>query len=488
MSNFVEVSFSQSEAAIAKEALERLVTLMESHGFTGWTYSEADLEAILAGVLAGIGLTGAQIASVVPDAIFRNYGLELLGVPFNEGAAATGKTKWTVTSSGSVRHIPAGTQIEASGSGFYLESELEIPASTTEVANVQVVALERGTAYNKVEGEAQQVNPIDYVLSVVFEAPTSGGEEEEEDKAYLERLAAYLLLQAPRPITASNFAEMALLIPESVLGLKIGRATCIDGYNPSTHEFEGKPKESGSELTEVTSYTGISAESTVLPQKHPGSRITGTGIPAGATVVSVNEGSKTIKLSVAPTSEPGKEKLKAIGSYGNERTVTVFVAKKEGDTSGENEYTSGIRTKVKEYLEERRELNFIIFVEPASYNEIRIKTEIVVLTGYTEATVAANVKSAIEGFLSPGTWGNPNSKETGANSWLNATQGANLVRYNQIIGVIEAVSGVQYVVSGSAGLSIGLEEAPGSKTADLTMIGPAPLPFTKAEHVEVTAT
>lgn len=487
MSNFVEVTFSQSETVLAEEAVKRLTELMESHGFEGWSYSEADLEIILIGVLSGMALTAAQVASVVPNAIFRNFGTELLNLPFNEGAAATGKTKWSVVSSGSVRHIPAGTQIEALGLGFYLETELEVPASTTELTGVQVVALERGTTYNKVLGEATQVNPIDYVLSVAFEGETTGGEEEESDKEYLERLANYLLLQAPRPITAANFAEMTLLIPESVLGVKIGRATCIDSYNPETHEFEGKPKKSGSELTEVTSFTGVSAESTSLPQKHPGTRLTGTGLAVGTTVVSFNEGAKTIKLSVEPTSEPGKEKIKAIGSYANQRTVTVFVAKKEGDTAAENEYTSGVRTKVKEYLEERRELNFIIFVEPASYNEIRVKGEIHCLPGYTEASVVTNVKSAIESFLSPGTWGNPSAKETGANSWLNATQGANLVRYNQIIGVIESVPGVQYVASGSSGLSIGLEEAPGSKVADITMLGPAPLPFTKSEHVEITA-
>lgn len=490
MSNFFEISFSQSEAALAEEAITRLTELMESKGgFAGWTPSEADLEVILIGVVAGMALNTAQIASVVPNAIFRNFGTELLKVAFNEGAAATGKTKWTVVSSASVRHIPAGTQIEALGQGFYLEGELEVPASTTTLTGVPVVALERGPNGNKVQGEASQVNPIDYVLAVEFEGETSGGEEEESDKEYLERLANYLALQAPRPITAANFAELTLGIPESYLGAKIGRATAIDGYNPEIIEIEAKTN-SSTTLTEVTTFTGVSLESTNLPQKHPGSELhwhaDGSEYKAlarGTTAVS-KPGAGELKISIAALKSEAKGKVEVIGKYGEERCCTVFIAKKEGKTKSENEYTSQVREKILAYLEERRELNFKVFVEPASYSEVRVKCEIHVLPGYVEATVVANVKEAIEAFLSPGTWGNPSGKE---NAWLNATQGANLVRYNQILEVAGAVTGVQYVLSGSTGLSIGLEEAPGSKTADLTLPGPSPLPYTKEAHIEVSA-
>ena len=48
---FVSIEFSQSETALAQEAILRLQTLMEEHGYVGWSYSESDLEIILVGVL-----------------------------------------------------------------------------------------------------------------------------------------------------------------------------------------------------------------------------------------------------------------------------------------------------------------------------------------------------------------------------------------------------------------------------------------------------
>ena len=70
---------------------------------------------------------------------------------------------------------------------------------------------------------------------------------------------------------------------------------------------------------------------------------------------------------------------------------------------------------------------------------------------------------------------------------MNATEAFGVVRYNQLVGVIEAVAGVAYVPSGSAGLAIGLEEAPASKVADLILAGPAPLTETIAAHIVVSA-
>jgi hypothetical protein len=313
---------------------------------------------------------------------------------------------------------------------------------------------------------------------------------QEEDSEYLDRLAAYLELQAPRPITAGNFAEFVLdsdITLASGSAVEIQRATCIDGYNPEETSFEGKPK-TGAELTEVTSFTGISAESTGGVQKHPGTVITGTDIPAGTTVIGVNEGAKTIKLSQEVGGEPGKEKLKAVGSYLNQRTVTVFVYF-EGEALGLTEAERLAATKTKreaivEYLQRFRELNFVVFCRPASFNPIFVKTKVHVLPGFTAATVEANVKAAIVNYLNPEIWGNPENASTGANSWLNATEGYNVVRYNQIIGAIEKVPGVAYVFKDGEGLKMGTAATP-TGTTDITMTGPAPLPECPTTHVEV---
>ncbi len=105
-------------------------------------------------------------------------------------------------------------------------------------------------------------------------------------------------------------------------------------------------------------------------------------------------------------------------------------------------------------------------------------TTIKVLPNFTAATVKANVETAVKAFLSPEKWGNPEAATTGANTWINYVGGIRLyaiVRYNSIIGVIEAVPGVAYVKADGEGLKVGLEPTP-TGTSDVPISGPAPLP------------
>jgi hypothetical protein len=499
VSNFVEAAITTSETQLQNEALAKLQEELEKAGVVGYVPKEAELGIIVLKVLAGMAQNAAVVASTVLNAVFTQFGVQLASLAFQEGAYSTGSTKWTIVPEAAVRHIPAGTTIEAGGKGFETEVETEVPSSASEVT-LQVRAVARGAGYNKVREVAQQVNPLTFVSEVQFVGETTGGQEEETAEEYRSRLVAYLKLQAPRPITAANFAEMTLLIPESILGVEIGRATAIDGYSPESAGkglgnavIEAKTN-SSTTLTEVSSFTGVSLESTVLPQKHPGSELHWKAdgaeykvLPRGTTAVSKISGTE-MKLSVAALKSEAKGKIEVIGLYEQQRTVTVFVAKREGKTAAENEYSTGVKEQIAAYLGERRELNFLIYVESASYSEVRVKGTIHVLpSGYTEASVVANVKAAIEAYLAPGVYANPTAKETGSTSWLNATQGANLVRYNQILGLMANVPGVQYVPDGSAGLAIGLEEAPGSKVLDLYLPGAAPLPFTKEANVEITA-
>ena len=485
MGSFAEVEIQTNEEAIREEGIAKLKALFEAQGITGWIEHRADLAVILNATIASMVPSVAQIAAVVPPAVFRKYGTELVATPYNEGAAATVTSKWKLLEEGGKyppHTIEAGTQVVIGELAFYVLENVSVLEGESE-KTVTLVASERGTEFNNLSGVVELVDAIQWVKEITLVGESSGGVNQESDEEYENRLAAKLKLQAPRPITAPNFAEQALQIPSSVIpaGVVVGRATAIDGFNPETHEFEGTPKKV-KEVTEVTSFTGISAEKTSGAQTHPGSIISGVDIVANTTVLSVNEGAKTMKLSVDVTAEPGKEKLKAIGSYENQRTVTVFVTDKKGKA-----LTAEAMEAIQDYLEEFRELNFLVFVEEASYSEIRVKAAVHLLPGYAEAATVASVKTAIESYLSPATWGNQTAQETGVLSWLNATQAQGIVRYNQLIGVMENVPGVQYVPAGSTGLAIGLAEAPGTKTSDLTLPGPAPLTETKAANIEVTA-
>lgn len=485
---FVEAQVTTSPETLADEALAKLKEELEARGVVGWEANDGDLEIILIGVLSLMASNAATIAAVVPPAIFRKFGTELLKVAYREGAAATVTTTWTLLEEGGkyAKHtIPAGTALRIGELAFYVANEVTIAEGTSTV-KVELVAAERGTEFNGLTGTLQLESPLNWVSEVTIVGESAGGVNQESDEEYMNRLASLLALQAPRPITASNYSEFVLDIPSSILpaGVEVGRATAIDGYNPESNAFQGTPKKAGGgkgELTEVTSFTGITPEKTSGTQTHPGTIIQGVDIPAGTTVVSVNEGAKTLKLSAEPTAEPGKESLTAVGSYENQRTVTVFVTNTEGKT-----LSSEARTAIKSYLEQYRELNFVIFVESASYDPIYVTTQVHILSGYTASSVEANVKAAIVSYLSALKWGNPEAATTGGNSWLNATQGYGVVRYNQLIGLIERVPGVAYVFSGSTGLKTGTAATP-SGTVDITLLGPAPLPETLNSYVVVSS-
>lgn len=488
MSGFVEVELTTEEQALREEGIAKLKELLELKGYSGWEANEADLSIINISSTALMAAMVAQIAAVVPPAVFRKYGTELVKIPYNEGTAATVTTKWTLLEEGgeyAAHTIEAGTQLAIGNLPFYVKENTTV-AKTESTKNVVLVAAERGTEFNGLTGTVELVDAIAWVKEVSIIGETSGGVNQETDEEYENRLANALKLQAPRPITAPNFAEQTLQIPTSKLpaGVAIARTTAIDGYNPSTITIEAKTN-SSTTLTEVSTFTGVSLESVSLPQKHPGSQLKYEGdtlyevLTRNCTAVSKKAAAEMVITPAALKSE-AKHKIEVTGKYEEQRTVTVFV-KVKGTTA----VTTETKTKIKEYLEEYRELNFVIYVEAASYNEIQIKTKLHLLPGYVEATVKAQVKAALENYLSPETYGNPIAQETGVISWLNATQAYNVVRYNSILGVIENVPGVQYVFSGSAGLAIGLAEAPGSKTADLTLYGPAPLTETKAAGITV---
>jgi Baseplate J-like protein len=234
---FVEAEITTSEDELSAQARAKLIELIEAKGVVGYEASEGDLEIIILAVAAGVFSNTTQTAAVVLPAIFRAYGTKLIKLAYNEGAAATATTRWTITPAAGVREIEAGTAIEAAGLGFYVEADTVVPSLASSV-ELQVVAVERGLLYNGVSGVAQQTNPLDFVTEVQIVGETTGGAEQEEDPAYQDRLAGQLALQAPRPVNAADYAPFVLGVPSSILptGIVVGRATSIDGYDAETSE------------------------------------------------------------------------------------------------------------------------------------------------------------------------------------------------------------------------------------------------------------
>lgn len=471
MTEFVNVAIQTNEAELIDEAVDKLIEEMEAKGYVGWEPLEAGLETIVLGASGPLAATVAQVAATVPAAIFRAYGTQLVKLAFNEGAQATVFTKWTITESATETIIPEGTTLELGGIAFYVAAEVKVAAKATTATKVQIIANERGTEANGLSGTVEQVNPLSFATHVETEGETSGGTNQETDEAYLNRLAAQLALQAPRPITAENYAAFTLTAPSTVA--PVGRATAIDGYNGETHETNAHVTNNSTEITEIASETGLTV----------GTEVVGAGVPKGTTLVSKTKAGEW-RMSAKATETTTLKTYKFVGSYENPRYVTVFVANAKGEA-----LSGALMTKIEEWLKGYRELNFKVVVAKPEENKVFVKAKVKVLPTFEALTVKANVETAIKNLLSPEKWGNPTGSTSGATQWLNYVVKGGVgeklygtVKYNQVLGAIEAVPGVAYVVTGGEGLEIGLES--GAKgTGDLAMVGAAPLPKAEIEGV-----
>lgn len=456
--DFIDVVIDSDPTTLVDDAVANLTTTLQTNGFPGYQPADGDLEILLLNEIAQMVADWAISSGQVPAAIFRAFGTVLLGIPYTQGSAATVSSTWTLADT--LGHtIPAGTFVTVTGLAFYVQTDVVVaPASST--ATVTLVANETGSAYNALTGPIATVDQIDWVLSIVIIGTTSGGADAEDDTDYQNGLANELALQAPRPITASDYAGMVLSpSATTATGVTVGRATAIDGFDPSVHTFTGTIANASTTMTAVSSFTGVTA----------GSILTASGIPANTTVVSINVGASTLVMSAAATAPHTAQSTTATGSYSNERTVTVFVT----DTSG-NAISGPNMTLLQTWLGTFREINFVVYVVAPTITTVYVTAEIHVLPSWDSAAVDTDVTAAITTYLNPSSWGSLALRGTGSSTWLNSTVGFNIVRYNKLLGIIEGVAGVDYVPTGSAGLAIGFSASP-SGVVDLTLPGPAPL-------------
>lgn len=240
MAGFANVQVSTSATQAVTEALERWTALMQAF-YPGWEPQPADVLTILVEALGPLAQDVKEVEATAPEAIFRRFGTKLLGIAYNEGAAATATSHWTLADNKG-HTIPQGAQVAIGNLGFYVEKAVEVKAGAT-TATVNLVAVEPGAEYNGLTGPAELLEAIDWVTEVAIEGESHGGANAETDSEYMDRLVTELALQAPRPITAANYAAFILNMPSTVLpaGVVVGRATAIDGYNAETKE-EGRER------------------------------------------------------------------------------------------------------------------------------------------------------------------------------------------------------------------------------------------------------
>lgn len=204
--------------------------------FPGYTPSSGNLEYILAQIFAAWAADVNAQASQGSEELFRQFGLQLMGVQPENGSPAT-TTVAVMAQDTQGYTLPVGTQFLLDNIyGFQSTQTLTIPAGS-QAGVVQIAAVTPGSSYNGAGGSfgAQLNQQINWVLSVSITAPASGGADPETEEAYLDRLAATLTLSAPRPITAADYGVFALSF-QPLAGTDqqdVGRASAIDGYEPA---------------------------------------------------------------------------------------------------------------------------------------------------------------------------------------------------------------------------------------------------------------
>lgn len=475
--SFIDFTVVTDPQTMADNAIAAYAAILQANGFPGYIPNDGDGEIIALTVVAQMfgDITGQ--AAQVPSAVFRRFGVRLAGIPYANGSFATITTTWTLADT--LGHtIEAGWYVTVADLGFYVQSDTVVsPGISTAV--VVLVAVEIGTTYNNLISPIVPVDQIDWVLSIAAVTASSGGADAEDDPTYQDGLASELELQAPRPITASDYAQF-VISPSAVnaTGITVGRSTAIDGFDPGVFAFAATTHGTTS-LTAVSSFAGVT----------PGSMIAGADIPAGTTVFSINPSGSSLILTNAATGSHTAQAMTSTGSYGNQREVSVFVTDAEGNALGGSSTTGTAGASalaLQAWLESFREVNYIVNVLSPTYSTIYVTGQVKVLPGYDPGMTIANVQAALLAFLNPATWGiPPNSRGVNA-QWLNSTDGFATVRYNALIGVMESVAGAQYVPSGSSGLAIGLSASP-TGVVDIALPGPAPLVTATSATILVTA-
>lgn len=501
--------------------------------YPGYAPKPGNLENTEAIDISNLGADVAQTAVVVPNAIFRNFGTKLFGIQYEAGALAAASVQ--VTAVDNAGHtLPAGTQVTLGALGFQTLADLTIPNGST-TGTVTVVASAPGTAYNGATNPTELVSLVDWVSSLTALAPASGGVDAEDDDDYQNRLASLFRLIAPRPITAADYATMALSFAPTT-GTdqqEIGRATAIDGYVEGAATFtvttvSASPTltVTGSPGTGITAAQGASILGAGIPSatftanttsSSPtlasvssftnvtvGALVSGTGIPAGTWIKAFDSGSSTITLSANATAtntgttitvsttlvqsatsstitlnknataSASGVSVTVGGTLGNERTVTVGVALADGTATN-----TDTKTALQTWLEGLREANFVVDVIDPTYTTVYVDVSVVLYPGFDPTATATAIQSAITTYLSPQNFNLPPFGDIAA--WLSGTT----VFYDRLVGLIQnaAAGAVDHVVTGS--LTLGTSASP-TGTSDLVLPGPIALPESSNSTVTVT--
>jgi uncharacterized phage protein gp47/JayE len=383
------------------------------------------------------------ITADVARAIYRDHGRKIYGIVPVEAASATAESTWTAADDAGYT-IPAGTLVTYATSGdrriaLRTLEETVIPPGSTQATGVELEAVIVGSHANGLAtGPVAVVEQFATTFTVVTTTVTAGGVDAESDAEYVDRLTA--------EIRAASTGGLVLPLDYETAARRVAgvhRALVIDLYAPGRVLTDAAT--TNTDAT-VTSATGAFTDADI------GRSVTGTGIPGGATIASVNSAT-SIELSAAATATAAGVMLSLGPLTDQERTVTVAVVDEDGAA-----VSAPVKAEVLAELEDRREANFLFYVVDPDFTAITVDFTAVAVDGADEVAVEAAAIAAVEAYLDPGEWAGGSESPP---AWRDAP-----VRYLELAALLNNVDGIDHLT----GLTLN------GGTADVTLSGVAPLP------------
>lgn len=305
----------------------------------GFQARPGNVETVLLEAAAQIAAEVVEQAAQVDPVIFAYLGGSLVGIPIHEATSATATATVTWAPDTPAVMLDAGSQLAVphpSGDAvlFETDSDLTAPAGGG-IQTVGVTAAEPGSAANGAFGEAEPVNVVDGVDSVVV-ATSSGGTDPEDPDAYLDRLADAFTILAPRPILPGDHATLARQVPG------VGRAMAIDLMQPGTND---------------STTSGEAGKAPVI-------RDPNEGTPPAVTQTNVG------------------------------RCTTVAITAENGAAP-----SPALMQQVWDLLNASREVNFLNYVLSPTYTAVAVQATVTAWPGYSAADVQNEVAGRLASWL-----------------------------------------------------------------------------------------
>jgi hypothetical protein len=215
---YVELDVNTDEQQLADGAIANLqATWMD------WEPSDGNLEVVLIETISPMAAVAAENMAQMTEAAFIALGTKLYGIPYQDGAPASTTVTITFQDAAGGYDVSVGSEFDLMGYAFQTVDYVPpVAAGITEVAGVNVVANDVGVAFNGLTSAdwSNATLPV-WVTDLATEAPTSGGEDPQDDNDYLNMLSRELQLRGRMVVTLPDYELVAIDTPG------IGRAYAV---------------------------------------------------------------------------------------------------------------------------------------------------------------------------------------------------------------------------------------------------------------------